>query len=106
MEAATALGDDVLEISKSREAQMIRQMRHGSSPRPMALQPICTPNPRESQATLSAGNRTTSSVEEGSMGFSEIDWHELFVPQGPLIGVILRGTLTYLMLFLIMRFFL
>ncbi len=40
------------------------------------------------------------------MGFSEIDWHELFVPEAPLAGVFLRGTLTYLMLFLILRFLL
>src|SRR5918998_1317966 len=41
-----------------------------------------------------------------AMGFSEIDWHELFVPQSPLVGVFVRGTLTYLMLFLILRFLL
>src|SRR5918998_4148430 len=40
------------------------------------------------------------------MGFSEIDWQELFVPQMPLAGVFLRGTLTYVMLFLILRFLL
>src|SRR4028118_1417726 len=40
------------------------------------------------------------------MGFSEIDWHELFVPQMPLAGVILRGTLTYIMLFVVLRFLL
>src|SRR5919107_3438240 len=40
------------------------------------------------------------------MGFSEIDWYELFVPQAPLAGVIVRGTLTYVMLFLILRFLL
>jgi uncharacterized membrane protein YcaP (DUF421 family) len=40
------------------------------------------------------------------MGFSEIDWHELFVPQMPLAGVILRGTLTYIMLFTVLRFLL
>ena len=40
------------------------------------------------------------------MGFSEIDWYELFVPQAPLAGVIVRGTLTYIMLFLILRFLL
>ncbi len=40
------------------------------------------------------------------MGFAEIDWYELFVPQAPLAGVILRGTLTYVMLFLILRFLL
>jgi uncharacterized membrane protein YcaP (DUF421 family) len=40
------------------------------------------------------------------MGFSEIDWQEIFVPQGPLAGVIVRGTLTYFMLFVILRFLL
>jgi len=40
------------------------------------------------------------------MGFSEIDWAEIFVPQSPLAGVFIRGTLTYLMLFLILRFLL
>src|SRR5918998_3535397 len=40
------------------------------------------------------------------MGFSEIDWQELFVPQMPLAGVILRGTLTYIMLFTVLRFLL
>ena len=40
------------------------------------------------------------------MGFAEIDWHELFVPQMPLAGVILRGTLTYIMLFTVLRFLL
>ena len=40
------------------------------------------------------------------MGFSEIDWADIFVPQSPLAGVIVRGTLTYFMLFLILRFLL
>ncbi len=35
-----------------------------------------------------------------------IDWHELFVPQSPLAGIFLRGTLTYIMLFVILRFLL
>jgi uncharacterized membrane protein YcaP (DUF421 family) len=35
-----------------------------------------------------------------------IDWHELFVPTNPIPAVILRGTLTYIMLFLILRFLL
>jgi len=46
------------------------------------------------------------SRKEARMGFSEIDWREMFVPQAPLAAVILRGTLTYLMLFLILRFLL
>src|SRR5690349_23986059 len=59
MENATALGDDVLEISKRREAQMIGHMRHGSPPRLIALQSILSPNRRESLPTLSAGVRMT-----------------------------------------------
>jgi uncharacterized membrane protein YcaP (DUF421 family) len=35
-----------------------------------------------------------------------IDWRELFVPTNPIPAVILRGTLTYIMLFLILRFLL
>src|SRR5215211_7879938 len=46
-----------LEISKGREAQMIRHMRHGSSPELMAPQPILGSNRRESLATPSAGDR-------------------------------------------------
>src|SRR5215207_3583609 len=48
-----------LEISKGREAQMIRHMRHGSSPGLMAPQPILGSNRRESLATPSAGDRIT-----------------------------------------------
>ncbi|HEV2557591.1 MAG TPA: YetF domain-containing protein [Microvirga sp.] len=40
------------------------------------------------------------------LGFSEIQWGEIFVPQAPIAGIFLRGTLTYLMLFLILRFLL
>ncbi len=40
------------------------------------------------------------------MGFFEVDWREIFVPESSLAGVIVRGTLTYLLLFLILRFFL
>ena len=40
------------------------------------------------------------------MDFFGIDWHELFVPQSPLAGIFLRGTLTYIMLFVILRFLL
>src|SRR3954454_18244040 len=57
IENAAALGHDALEISKRREAQMIRHMRHGSPPRLMALQPILSPNRRESLPTPSAGVR-------------------------------------------------
>jgi uncharacterized membrane protein YcaP (DUF421 family) len=34
----------------------------------------------------------------------EIDWSELFVPSGSLPGIVIRGTLVYLSLFLILRF--
>jgi hypothetical protein len=37
-------------LLQSRNAQMIRHMRHGSSPRLMALQPIRVPDPGESPA--------------------------------------------------------
>src|SRR5215218_1138463 len=57
IENATALGHDVLEISKRPEAQMIRHMRHGSPPRLIALQSILSPNRRESLPTPSAGVR-------------------------------------------------
>ena len=55
IENATALGHDVLELSKRPEAQMIRHMRHGSPPRLIALQSILSPNRRESLPTPSAG---------------------------------------------------
>ena len=42
--------DGAFEIGEGREAQMIRHMRHGSSPRLMALQPIRVPDPGESPA--------------------------------------------------------
>jgi uncharacterized membrane protein YcaP (DUF421 family) len=35
-----------------------------------------------------------------------IDWQELFIPTHPIPAIILRGTLTYIMLFLILRFLL
>ena len=34
-----------------------------------------------------------------------IDWAALFVPKNPVAEVILRGTLIYLLLFLVLRFF-
>jgi hypothetical protein len=48
-------------LLQSRNAQMIRHMRHGSSPRLMALQLILSPNRRESLPTPSAGVRMRSS---------------------------------------------
>jgi len=35
-----------------------------------------------------------------------LDWQELFVPAHPIPEIILRGTITYIMLFLILRFLL
>ena len=36
----------------------------------------------------------------------EVDWETLFVPTGSLADIVLRGTLTYIFLFLVLRFFL
>src|SRR3954465_8296519 len=44
-------------LLQSQNAQVIRHMRHGSSPRLMALQPIRVPNPGKSEATPLAGVR-------------------------------------------------
>src|SRR3954453_11237650 len=59
IENAAALGHDSLEISKRREAQMIRHMRHGSPPRLMALRSIRSLNGRESLPAPSPGDRIT-----------------------------------------------
>jgi uncharacterized membrane protein YcaP (DUF421 family) len=40
------------------------------------------------------------------VGFTEINWNEILVPQQPLAGIFVRGTLTYLILFVILRFLL
>jgi uncharacterized membrane protein YcaP (DUF421 family) len=40
------------------------------------------------------------------MDFFGVDWHEMLVPQSPLLGIFVRGSLTYIMLFLILRFLL
>lgn len=37
---------------------------------------------------------------------SMVNWSELFVPENPVLEVIVRGSLIYLMLFLVLRFFL
>src|SRR5215207_4601435 len=47
--------DRAFQIGKSRKAQMIRHMRHGSPPRLMVLQSILSPNRGESLPTPSAG---------------------------------------------------
>src|SRR3954452_15897765 len=70
IENAAALGHDSLEISKRREAQMIRHMRHGSPPRLMALQSILSPNRRESLPTPSAGVRITVLLQSSVLGRS------------------------------------
>src|SRR3954469_25791884 len=49
--------DGSFEIGESLEAQMIGHMRHGSSPRLIAPQPIRDPNRREVLAIPSAGDR-------------------------------------------------
>src|SRR4051812_18931211 len=49
-------------LLQSRNAQMIRHMRHGSPPRLMALQSILSPNRRESLPTPSAGVRMTDDI--------------------------------------------
>src|SRR5215212_8154522 len=51
--------DSAFQIGEGREAQMIRHMRHGSSPGLMAPQPILSPNRRESLPTPLAGVRMT-----------------------------------------------
>lgn len=38
--------------------------------------------------------------------FESIDWGALFIPQNPVAEVIVRGTLIYLLLYLVLRFFL
>ena len=56
--------DGSLEIGEGREAQMIRHMRHDSSPGLMAPQPILSSNRRESLAIPSAGDRITPRIGE------------------------------------------
>src|SRR3954464_7893618 len=68
IEKAAALGHDVLEISKRREAQMIRHMRHGSPPRLRLLQLILRPDRRESLPTPSAGVRMTVNLQASAGG--------------------------------------
>src|SRR5215210_3414654 len=40
------------------------------------------------------------------LGFSRVDWTRMLVPDTPLVEIFLRGTLTYLALFLLLRLFL
>src|SRR5215207_6750148 len=47
IENTTTRGDDLLEIGKGREAQMIGHMRHGSPPRLMAPQSVRSADLRE-----------------------------------------------------------
>jgi len=37
---------------------------------------------------------------------TQIDWHKLLVPEQPVLEIIVRGTIVYLALFFVMRFFL
>ena len=57
IEDPATICDGSFEIGEGLEAQMIRHMRHGSSPRLIALQPILSLNRRESLPTRSAGDR-------------------------------------------------
>ena len=59
IENTTTRGDDLLEIGKGLEAQMIGHMRHGSPPRLMAPQSIRSADLREANPTPSPGNRIT-----------------------------------------------
>jgi hypothetical protein len=38
--------------------------------------------------------------------FANIDWHKLLVPDQSILDVVIRGTIVYLMLFVVLRFFL
>jgi uncharacterized membrane protein YcaP (DUF421 family) len=40
------------------------------------------------------------------MDFFGVNWHEMFVPQKTLLGIFVRGSLTHVMLFVILRFLL
>ena len=57
IENTTTRGDDLLEIGKGREAQMIGHMRHGSPPRLMAPQSVHSADLREPSPTPSLGDR-------------------------------------------------
>src|SRR5215218_3060427 len=59
IENTTTRGDDLLEIGKGREAQMICHMRHGSPPRLMAPQSTRSADLRESSPTPSPRERMT-----------------------------------------------
>jgi hypothetical protein len=59
IENTTTRGDDLLEIGKGREAQMIGYMRHGAPPRLMAPQSVRSADLRESNPTPPPGNRMT-----------------------------------------------
>src|SRR5215207_9844577 len=67
--------DRAFQIGKSRKAQMIRHMRHGSPPRLMVLQSILSPNRRESLPAPSAGVRMIPLV--GASRASDVLWVQL-----------------------------
>src|SRR5215212_1886959 len=64
IENTTPRGDDLLEIGKGREAQMIGYMRHGAPPRLMAPQFIRSADLRESHPTPSPGNRIIGAMAD------------------------------------------
>src|SRR5689334_14678198 len=38
------------------------------------------------------------------MGFGNINWHDVFVPDTPLVEIFVRGTIVYLAIFALLRF--
>ena len=70
IENAAALGDNLLELSKRPEAQMICYMRHGSPPRLMAPQPIDGRALREPHPAPSAGDRITARASKPLPSFA------------------------------------
>ena len=63
IENTTTRGDDLLEIGKGREAQMICHMCHGLPPRLMAPQSIRSADLRKSSPTPSPGNHIRYRLE-------------------------------------------
>ena len=38
------------------------------------------------------------------MGFDSVNWHDVFIPDTPLLEIFVRGTIVYLAIFLLLRF--
>ena len=38
------------------------------------------------------------------MGFGNVNWHDVFVPDTPLLEIFVRGTIVYLAIFALLRF--